>query len=204
VDLVVDISQTVINNRVLGNLVTETKGSGKVEGGVGHGLGTTRENNITVTDLNSLSGKGHSLKTRGADLVDGSGLSLVGEAGFLDNLSGGSLANTSLQNLAKVRSVDIRLLNVGTLNNSAGDNGTKVGAGHSLQSTLKVTNGGSGGGNNVSRVELESSRVMELSDESGRHCEDGDKSNEDDLGEEKEEERKKKKVKSWDLNSYLY
>ena len=69
-------------------------------GSVGHGLGTTGDNDIGVSGHNSLGTKDDGLQARGADLVDGGADGAVVKAGTEGALSGGVLSNTNWEEIS--------------------------------------------------------------------------------------------------------
>lgn len=97
--LLVGIGQTVLEDTIDQRLVTKL-GSiahvGKVVRGVGHGLGTTSNDNVGGAGEDGLSGKDDGLDAGGADLVDGGA-----DDGLLETSSKGALTSRVLAEAAQ-------------------------------------------------------------------------------------------------------
>lgn len=114
---VVGIGKTILQHTVDELLVAELGAVahvGEVVRDVGHALSTASDNDLSVTSHDGLGSESDGLDGRGADLVDGGSDSGLRETGVDGALSGGVLAETSLEDVAKDDLLDLFGLDAST------------------------------------------------------------------------------------------
>lgn len=152
-ELVVDVEESVNNERVLALEVTEAGESARdKEGGVRHRLHTTGNHDVALAELDSLRGHGDRLQAGSTDLVDGCGVTGLGETGSDTDLASRRLAGTGLDDVAHVDLLDLLGGDLGLGESSLDGGSTEVGRGDGLQSAILGADGSALGTDNVDGV----------------------------------------------------
>jgi hypothetical protein len=126
------VGQTILKNAVNECLVAilgTVSEVGEVVRSVGHGLGSTSNDDIRGAEHNVLGTEDNSLEGGSADLVHGGGDDGLGKSSTKGTLSGRALTDTSREDIAKENLIDILRLNTSTLNSTLDSNGAQLNSG---------------------------------------------------------------------------
>ena len=112
-------------------------------GGHTHALHAAGNHHLGIARTDGLGGQHHRLEAGAADLVDGQGLDLPGQAGHHRGLLGRVLAVTAGQDLAHDALVDRFLVDPGPADGLGDDQTAQLGGAHVRQGAVEAAQGGS-------------------------------------------------------------